>query len=222
MPMNLNDLRLYLITDRSLFAGRNEFLNAVENALTGGVKALQLREKELPDSELIELGQKLRSLTSNYDARLFINSRADIAEKIGADGVHLTEANGVDPTKTCPPAKELRRNFPDFFIGVSTHSLEKAQQAETDGADFITFSPIFDTPSKKAYGSPQGLDTLKKVVASVSLPVLALGGIKLDNADSVLDTGAFGAALITGIWNSSNINETTQSFLEIFRRRHLL
>ena len=220
--MNLNDLRLYLITDRSLFAGRNEFLNAVENALTGGVKALQLREKELPDSELIELGQKLRSLTSNYDARLFINSRADIAEKIGADGVHLTEANGVDPTKTCPPAKELRRNFPDFFIGVSTHSLEKAQQAETDGADFITFSPIFDTPSKKAYGSPQGLDTLKKVVASVGLPVLALGGIKLDNAGSVLDTGAFGAALITGIWNSSNINETTQSFLEIFRRRHLL
>ena len=90
--MNLNDLRLYLITDRSLFAGRNKFLNAVENALTGGVKALQLREKELPDSELIELGQKLRSLTSNYDARLFINSRADIAKKIGADGVHLTEA----------------------------------------------------------------------------------------------------------------------------------
>ncbi|HAK36743.1 MAG TPA: thiamine phosphate synthase [Nitrospina sp.] len=214
MPMDLNDLRLYLITDRSLFAGQKEFFNAVEQALTGGVKALQLREKDLSDSELIELGRYLRSLTSDYKARLFINSRADIAEKVGADGVHLTEA--------CPSAKELRGNFPELLIGVSTHSLEKAQQAETDRADFITFSPIFDTPSKKAYGSPQGLDALEKVIASVRLPVLALGGIKLDNTDSVLDSGAFGVALITGIWNSSNIHETTQSFLEIFRRRNLL
>lgn len=214
MQSDLNNLRLYLITDRSLFAGQKEFLNAVETALTGGVKTLQLREKDLADSELFELGRHLRSLTSDYNARLFINSRADIAERVGADGVHLTEA--------CSSAEEVRKNFPNLLIGVSTHSLEKAQRAERDGADFITFSPVFDTPSKKAYGRPKGLDELKKVTASVSLPVLALGSIKLENLDSVLDNGAFGAALITGIWKSSNINKTTQSFLKIFRRRNLL
>ena len=90
---DLNDLRLYLITDKSLFKEQIYFLTAVEAALMGGVKALQLREKDLSDSELIKLGMKLRKLTSNYEAKLIINSRADIAEKIGADGVHLTETS---------------------------------------------------------------------------------------------------------------------------------
>ena len=212
--LDLNSLRLYLITDRSLFAGENEFLNAVEAALAGGVKALQLREKDLAAAEFLELAQKMRSLTAKYQARLFINSRADVAKTVGADGVHLTEASA--------PAGEVRKNFPGLLVGVSTHSLEKAKQAETEGADFITFGPVFDTPSKKEYGPPQGLDRLREVTGNVNLPVLALGGVKLENLDSVLDHGAFGAALISGIWSSSNINKETDSYLEIFRRRNLL
>ena len=134
---DLNDLRLYLITDRSLFKDQKYFLTAVEEALIGGVKALQLREKDLPDSELTKLGIQLRILTSNYKAKLIINSRADIAEKIGADGVHLTE--------TSVHANEIKSNFLDLIVGASTHSLEGAHLAETQGADYITFSPIYNT-----------------------------------------------------------------------------
>jgi thiamine-phosphate pyrophosphorylase len=204
----LKDLRLYLITDRSLFEGQKYFLSAVEAALMGGVKALQLREKDLPDSELIKLGIQLRILTSNYKAKLFINSRAEIAEKIGADGVHLTE--------TRLPANEVKSSFPDLTVGVSTHSLEGAHLAEKEGADFITFSPIYKTPSKASYGPPQGLNSLRKVTQAVRLPVLALGGITLHRVPECLKQGAFGVALISDIWNSSHIKkhsfEYTQNF----------
>ena len=112
-PKDLNWLRLYLITNRSLFESDNSFLDASEAALMGGVRTLQLREKNLTDCELIELGSQLRILTSNYNARLIINSRADIAKKIDADGVHLTES--------CAHANEIKSAFPGLIVGVSTH-----------------------------------------------------------------------------------------------------
>jgi len=205
---DLNDLRLYLITDRSLFKDQKYFLTAVEAALIGGVKALQLREKDLPDSELIKLGIQLRILTSNYKAKLIINSRADIAEKIGADGVHLTE--------TSVHANEIKSNFPDLIVGVSTHSLEGAHLAETQGADYITFSPIYETPSKASYGPPQGLDSLRQVTQAVRLPVLALGGITLHRVPECLERGAFGVALISDIWNSSHIKQHSFEYMQNF------
>jgi thiamine-phosphate pyrophosphorylase len=213
LPQNLDELRLYLITDRLLF-DKNEFLNAVESALRGGVKALQLREKDLADEELLGLAQQMRTLTAKYNSRLFVNTRADIAAKVGADGVHLVESN--------TPIMDVRKNFPSLLISASTHSLERAQQAEAEGADFITFGPVFDTPSKRKYGPPQGLDRLREVTESTNIPVLALGGIKCSNLGSALDRGVFGAALITGIWSSTNIKNEVESFLDIFRRRHLL
>ena len=213
MLPNLDELRLYLITDRLLF-DKNEFLDAVESALEGGVKALQLREKDLADEELLELAQQMRTLTAKYNSRLFVNTRADIAAKVGADGVHLAENNTL--------IKDVRKNFPGLLIGASTHSFERAQQAEAEGVDFITFSPVFDTPLKRKYGPPQGLDRLKKVTESTNIPLLALGGIKCNNLGSVLDSGAFGAALITGIWSSTNVKNEVESFLDIFRRRRLL
>jgi thiamine-phosphate pyrophosphorylase len=205
---DLKDLRLYLITDRSLFEGQKYFLSAVEAALMGGVKALQLREKDLPDSELIELGIQLRILTSNYKAKLIINSRAEIAEKIGADGVHLTE--------TRLPANEVKSSFPDLIVGVSTHSLEGAHLAEKEGADYITFSPIYKTPSKASYGPPQGLNSLRKVTQAVRLPVLALGGITLHRVPECLEQGAFGVALISDIWDSFHIKEHSFEYTQNF------
>ncbi len=205
---DLNDLRLLLITDRSLFKKQKYFLNAVEAALMGGVKALQLREKDLPDDELIKLGIQLRTLTSNHEAKLIINSRADIAQKISADGVHLTE--------TSPKANEIKNSFPDLIIGASTHSLEKAHLAETQGADYITFSPIYETPSKTSYGPPQGLDTLRQVTQAVRLPVLALGGITLNRVPECMEQGAFGVALISDIWSSSNIKQHSFEYLQNF------
>ena len=205
---DLNDLRVFLITDRSYFKGQKIFLTAVEEALKGGIKALQLREKNLPDSEIIQLGIQLRLLTSKYEAKLIVNSRADIAEKIGADGVHLTE--------TSSHANEVKRNFPDLIIGASTHSLEGAHLAETQGADYITFSPIYETPSKVSYGRPQGLDSLRQVTQAVHLPVLALGGITLHRVPECLEQGAFGIALISDIWNSPHIKQHSFEYMHNF------
>ena len=205
---DLNDLRLYLITDRALFKEKKYFLTAVEAALRGGVKALQLREKDLSDSELIKLGIQLRRLTSNYKAKLIINSRADIAKKIGADGVHLTEIS--------IHANAVKSSFPDLIVGVSTHSLEGAYLAEKQGADYITFGPIYETPSKASYGPPKGLDSLRQVTQAVRLPVLALGGITLHRVPDCLDQGAFGVALISDIWNSSNIKQHSFEYTQNF------
>ncbi|HIF03370.1 MAG TPA: thiamine phosphate synthase [Nitrospinaceae bacterium] len=207
-PKDLNWLRLYLITNRSLFESDNNFLEASEAALMGGVRALQLREKNLTDCELIELGSQLRILTSNYNARLIINSRADIAKKIDADGVHLTES--------CAHANEIKSAFPGLIVGVSTHSLEGAHIAEAQGADYITFSPIYETPSKENYGPPQGLGLLRQVSQKVNLPVLALGGITLHRVSECLDQGAFGVALISDIWNSSHIKEHSFKYTQKF------
>jgi thiamine-phosphate pyrophosphorylase len=207
-PKDLNWLRLYLITNKSLFESDNSFLDASEAALMGGVRTLQLREKNLTDCELIELGSQLRILTSNYNARLIINSRADIAKKIDADGVHLTES--------CAHANEIKSAFPGLIVGVSTHSLEGAHIAEAQGADYITFSPIYATPSKVNYGPPQGLALLRQVSQEVNLPVLALGGITLHRVSECLDQGAFGVALISDIWNSSHIKEHSFKYTQKF------
>ena len=204
----LNWLRLYLITNRSLFESDNNFLEASEAALMGGVRALQLREKNLTDCELIELGNQLRILTSNYNAKLIMNSRADIAKIIDADGVHLTENSAH--------ANEIKSTFPDLMVGVSTHSLEAAQIAEAQGADYITFSPIYATPSKANYGPPQGLGLLRQVSQEVNLPVLALGGITLHRVSECLEQGAFGVALISDIWNSSHIKEHSFKYTQKF------
>ena len=204
----LNWLRLYLITNRSLFESDNNFLDASEAALMGGVRALQLREKNLTDCELIELGNQLRILTSNYNAKLIMNSRADIAKIIDADGVHLTENSAH--------ANEIKSTFPDLIVGVSTHSLEAAQIAEAQGADYITFSPIYATPSKANYGPPQGLGLLRQVSQEVNLPVLALGGITLHRVSECLEQGAFGVALISDIWNSSHIKEHSFKYTQKF------
>ena len=204
----LNWLRLYLITNRSLFESDNNFLEASEAALMGGVRALQLREKNLTDCELIELGNQLRILTSNYNAKLIMNSRADIAKIIDADGVHLTENSAH--------ANEIKSTFPDLIVGVSTHSLEAAQIAEAQGADYITFSPIYATPSKANYGPPQGLGLLRQVSQEVNLPVLALGGITLHRVSECLEQGAFGVALISDIWNSYHIKEHSFKYTQKF------
>lgn len=200
-------LRVYVITDRKLLPKGN-FLNGVESVLKGGVRAIQLREKDLSPAKILSLGQKVRRLTTEYHAQLFVNDRVDVALMIGADGVHLTE-NSV-------PVAEVKNQFSHLFVGVSTHSFESAKKAEAGGADFITFSPIFATPSKGLFGPPQGLDRLKEVVQQVKIPVLALGGIKKSDVISVQKAGAYGISLISGIWNAPDIAEESYQYLRYF------
>jgi thiamine-phosphate pyrophosphorylase len=204
---NLDFLQVYLITD-FMRIGKSQFLGALEEALQGGVRSLQLREKNLSPKDLLTLALEVKPLVQRYNAKLFINDRADIAVMAGADGVHLTEAS--------VQASEVKNNFPDFIVGVSTHSLEGARLAETQGADFITFSPIYETPSKTSYGQPQGLDPLRQVIQSVRLPVLALGGINLHRVPECLKHGAFGVAVISDIWDSTNIKQHSYEYTQNF------
>jgi thiamine-phosphate pyrophosphorylase len=200
-------LKLYLITNRKYFPPET-LLEKFEAALKGGVRDIQLREKDLPLSDLLSLAIVLRQMTERYEARLYINDRLDIALMVEADGVHLPE-DGLPPN-------EVKARYPHLLVGVSTHSLESARQAETDGADFITFSPIFATPSKKQYGESQGLEKLKSVTKAVRIPVLALGGIDKHRINTVLETGAHGVAMISAIWNSPNIQNESFEYMKFF------
>jgi len=199
------DFHLYLITDRHRCAPQHTLFSAVEAALRGGVKAVQLREKDLTPIELLEYAQHLRSLTRQYGAKLLINDRADIAVAVEADGVHLTE-NSMDiaSARKVLGGKKL--------IGVSTHSLARAGVAQREGADFITFSPIYHTPSKAGYGSPQGLERLREVCAEVDVPVFALGGITPERQAEVQRAGAKGVALISAIIGAPDPAAAAQSF----------
>jgi len=146
------DFRLYLITDRRKTRGRS-LAAVVEDALQGGVRAVQFREKDLPPEELYRLAVELRRLTLLYDAKLLINGSPDIARDVNADGVHL---------QASAPLLENAREIlgPERLIGISCHSLDSAKGAEKRGVDFITFGPVFYTPSKAAYGNPVGLERL--------------------------------------------------------------
>jgi len=204
---DLDFLRVYLITDLQRI-GKDRFRSAVEEALEGGVRALQIREKDLHPQDLLALAIEVKAITGRYNAKLFINDRADIAVMAGADGVHLTE--------TSVEADEVKNNFPDLIVGVSTHSLEGACLAEKQEADFITFSPIYETPSKANYGPPQGLDLLQQVTQAVRLPVLALGGITLHRVPECLEQGAFGVAVISDIWDSTHIKQQSSEYTQNF------
>lgn len=186
------DFPVYLITDRHQLAEGQNLLSACEAALRGGVTALQLREKDLSAAELLPLAHALRELTHQYKACLLINDRIDVALACEADGVHL--GGHSLPTDT---ARALLG--PDKLIGVSTHNLTEIDKAASLGADFVTFGPVYATPSKAAFGAPQGLEELRTACVTSSLPVYALGGIKTTNRAEVLSAGAKGIALISGI-----------------------
>ena len=144
------DFNLYLITDRKQTCGR-PLLDVVEEALKGGVRAVQLREKDLTSRELYELAYEMRKLTSRFNARLFLNDRLDIAMAVEADGVHL----GINSIPVYKARKVLGEQK---LIGVSCHNQVNAITAQEKGADFITFGPVYYTASKAAYGEPLGLD----------------------------------------------------------------
>ncbi|BCB96137.1 thiamine-phosphate synthase [Dissulfurispira thermophila] len=203
------DFRLYLITDRKIVTHYPSLITAVEEALKAGVKAVQLREKDLPTRELLDMAYRMRDLTTKYNARLFINDRIDIAMCVNADGVHLGQSS--------IPAYAVRKAVDGsrFFIGVSTHNLEEALAAEREGADFITFGPIYPTYSKLKYGKPVGIESMKIVIENASIPIFGIGGIKPDNAKDVINAGAYGIAMISGILGENDIKKATENYLKI-------
>lgn len=150
---------------------------------------VQLRERDLPARTLFSLAKKMAAIANSHNVAILINDRADIAAACDV-GVHLT-------TRSVPVAV-VRKCFGDaMLIGASTHSIEEAQEASDGGANFVVFGPVFETASKKIYGEPVGQAALSEIVSKVSIPVLALGGIKLENYREALQTGAAGIAAIS-------------------------
>jgi len=202
------DFKLYLITDRN--ATKLPLVEAVKQALEGGVKAIQLREKDMPVRELLSLAKDMRQLTREFGAKLFINDRIDVAVAIEADGIHLGHQS-----IPCKAARSVVGNR--MLIGVSTHDLAEARQAEAEGADLITAGPVFDTPSKRGMGSPMGTQKLGEIVREVNLPVFGLGGVNGKNLGSVLYTGARGVAMISAIMRANDIKKTAGDMMEMVR-----
>jgi thiamine-phosphate pyrophosphorylase len=210
VEMRTIDFRLYLITDRRLFGDASSFLGAVEQALAGGVKAVQLREKDLATRELLDMAYRLRELTGRSGARLFVNDRVDIALAVRADGVHLGGSS--------LPAGAARKIAGEkFLIGVSTHGSEEAEAAQREGADFITVGPVYETPSKMKYGEPLGPAVLKRVKDGSSVPIFAIGGMNQQRVKEVLGSGAYGIALISAILAAREIKSTTESFMRLLK-----
>ncbi len=204
------DFKLYLITDRKLFVDNDTFFTGVEEALKGGAPAVQLREKDLTIRELLTMAYRLKELTTRYRAKLFINDRVDVALAVDADGVHLG-GTGI-------PAFAARKAAGEgMLIGVSTHSVEEAGKAEEEGADFVTFGPVFETPSKMKYGRPLGPELLGEVSRKISIPVFAIGGIKPERVGRVMESGASGVAVISAILGSADIQSNTEEFMRLLK-----
>jgi len=196
---------LCYVTDRLALSSapfaeiRTGLLQRIEDASAAGVDWIQIREKDLSGRECSLVVREALQLAANSvatktRARILVNDRLDVALAEHAGGVHLGEKSL--PVQEAKRLATFLHRENDFLIGVSCHSLEAAMAAERGGADYLFFGPVFATPSKAPYGPPQGLDRLAEVCRAVSLPVLAIGGITLENCVSCLSAGAAGIAAI--------------------------
>ena len=200
---------IYLITEgkattENFSKNSVEILNIIRVAVESKIQLVQIREKNIPAKLVCELVSEAITITRNTETKVLVNDRADIAQAANADGVHLTSQSLT--------TEIIRQYFPKNFIaGVSAHTFEEANLAQEQGADFVTFSPVFKTPSKEKYGEPQGLEKLRAVCERMgSFPVIALGGIDASNFKNVLEIGASGFAAIrflNDIENLRNLNK---------------
>ena len=197
---------IYLITegkasDENFPERKAQILNLIEAAVETKIPLIQIREKQLSARNVFELLSEAAELAKNSNTKILVNDRADIALAANADGVHLT-ANSLT-------AKTIRRNFPkDFLIGVSTHSIEKTEEAKRQGANFAVFGPIFRTPAK---GEPKGLGALRAASEKVKpFPVLAIGGIDETNYREALEI-AGGFAAIRFLNDTGNLRKLAEA-----------
>ena len=191
------DWTLYVITDAKLSRGRSH-LEVAQAAIEGGASLIQFRDKEMTTRELVETAQRLRELTSQNGVPFIVNDRLDVALAVEADGVHV----GQDDM---PAALARQLIGPNKILGVSASTVEEALQAEREGADYVSASPVFTTPTKPDAPPPTGLEGLRAIVEAVNLPVIAIGGINEQNATEVMEAGAQGVAVISAVVSAPDI-----------------
>jgi thiamine-phosphate pyrophosphorylase len=202
----LDELSLCLVTDRTQTRGR-DLVPVVGECLAAGLPAVQLREKDLGAADLALLCRRLLGPARDAGAMLIVNDRVDVALAVGADGVQRTHTSlAVDDIRAVA-GRRLR-------VGVSVHSLEDAVDAELKGADWVTYGPVYDTPSKRRYGAPQGLERLATVARGLRIPVVAIGGITPERVKEVRSAGARGVAVISAILAAESPAAATRRFLE--------
>jgi thiamine-phosphate pyrophosphorylase len=206
----LDELRLTLVTDRTQTRGR-DVAAVVEECLAAGLPAVQVREKDLGAADLAFLCRRLLGPVRDTGAALIVNDRVDVALAVGADGVQRTS--------TSLPVEDIRAIAGGRLrIGASVHSLDGAVEAELKGADWVTFGPVYATPSKRPYGPPQGLDRLAAVAGRLRIPVIAIGGITPERVGDVRAAGARGVAVISGILGADSAADATRRFLKALGR----
>lgn len=204
--MNTVDLSLYLVTDNS--DDVEKFLSTIEEAIKGGVTVVQIREKTADTLDFYNLALKVKEITTKYNVPLIINDRVDIALAIDADGVHVGQSD-----MPCDVTRKLIG--PDKILGVSAATIPEAEKAERDGADYIGTGAVFPTATKD--DAPKVTkDELKEIVESISIPVVAIGGINLDNAKELTDTGIAGLSVVSAIMSSDNPKKSSEELLNIF------
>ena len=198
----LHRVRLYVLISNSI--ATKSVKEASRLVIDGGADAIQLREKTISDSQFITLAREVRDITTKRESLLIINDRIHIAREVNADGVHLGQQD-----MCALEARDIIGN--EKIIGVSTHSITQAKQAQKNGADYIAIGPIYPT-STKDYEPSVGIEIIREISGAVSIPFIAIGAITLDNLDEILKAGASRIAVCSAIIGAKDIYSTTRQF----------
>lgn len=201
---------IYIITDALLRPQRTHAQIAAA-ACKGGATIVQLRDKKASDSQFYNWAVEIREITRAHNVLFVINDRVDIATAVGADGINIGQ--------TDMPVSAARKVLPkSAFIGVSCSNMQETMRAQADGADYIGFGPVYCTTTKEDAAEETGLDTLRKVVESVSIPVVAIGGINHSNAADVAATGVQSISVVSAVVCADDMVEATASLVKAFNR----
>ena len=200
MKFNENMLLLYAVTDRA-WVGKQTLLEQIEDALKGGATIVQLREKKMDEDAFVEEAIQVRDLCHKYHVPLIINDNVEVALKSGADGVHV----GIEDA---PVAEIRKRVSADFIIGATCKTVEQAKIAEAAGADYMGVGAVFPSPTKTNAVRITN-EQLREIIASVSIPAVAIGGISYDNVCEIKGSSVSGVAVVSAIFGAEDIEKAT-------------
>ncbi len=209
--MSMSGFNLYAITDRHRCAP-TPLLDVISELLDAGVRAIQLREKDLDELALYQMAKPIAVRCLSYDAALFINRNVKVARAVGAAGVHLP----------AHATARLQRAGETLQIGCSIHNVDEAKKREAEGADFVTYSPIYLTASKPGYGPAVGVANLARLAKQVKIPIFALGGITPERVAACIESGASGIAVMSGVMSPTGAGEQAKRYLDALRTLDML